>query len=105
VAARTLTAAGVPARVHRGLGLGRSPADQSGLDQSSRRANLAGAFVAGRLPPGGLVVVDDIVTTGATLAEAVRALQVAGRTPVGAATVAATTRNGGARSHRTPPRG
>jgi len=103
-AARRLGASGVPAGVCAGLGLRRRPDDQAGLDRAERHRNLSGAFTArSRLPPGTLIVVDDIVTTGATLAEAVRALAEAGRAPVGAATVAATTRNGGARWNRTPP--
>jgi predicted amidophosphoribosyltransferase len=80
------------------LVLARTPEDQAGLDRVQRLANLAGAFRAvGVHPSGPVVVVDDIVTTGATLAEAVRACQAAGRPVIGGAVVAATMRGGGAR--------
>lgn len=106
VAARELSTSGVPARVGAGLELRRRPADQAGLNRAARQRNLTGAFeVSGRLAAGRVVVVDDIVTTGATLIEAVRTLRAAGREPLGAATVAATRRNGGARTNRTPPLG
>lgn len=88
----------------------RRVADQSGLGAAERQANLAGAF---RLRPERpwsrpgtrgpelrrttVVVVDDVVTSGASLTEAVRALQAGGVPVLGAATVAATVR-------RTPPR-
>lgn len=73
----------------------RRVADQSRLGRSARAANLRGALVvpaASRTAVEGAVcvVVDDVVTTGATLAEAARALRAAGAAHVVAATVAAT---------------
>ena len=65
--------------------------------QVLRAANLAGALQA-RGPLHGLpvVLVDDVVTTGATLTEASRALGAAGARVCGAAVVAATQRRAGA---------
>ncbi len=67
--------------------------DQAGLGRDARRANLAGALtvphparsVVLRAP---CLVVDDVLTTGATLAEAARALRSAGAPHVAAATLA-----------------
>jgi ComF family protein len=71
----------------------RETATQTALTPETRLANVAGAFVAtnsggGRLTPGcqpgvnapplAYVLVDDVFTTGATLAEAARALEEAG---------------------------
>jgi predicted amidophosphoribosyltransferase len=92
IAAAQLRAIGVSAVVARGLSQVRRPDDQAGLGVLARQANLSGAFRATRLPGGEVIVVDDIVTTGASLAEAARALAAAGRLPLGAATVAATMR-------------
>lgn len=98
IAARRLRAVGLPVSTIRGLALLRRPQDQAGLDRGQRLVNLAGAFRAnGGRPVGPVVVVDDIVTTGATLAEAVRACRADRRPVVGAAVVAATMRGGGAR--------
>ena len=60
----------------------RAVADQSGLTARERVANLAGALEVvaggGRLLEGGrAVLVDDLMTTGASLAEAARALRAA----------------------------
>ncbi len=97
-AVRALGSSGVRARVARSLVPVRRPRDQAGLDRAARLANLAGAFrCRGPAPRGRVVVVDDIVTTGATLAEAVRACTAGGWEVAGAATVAATTRSRGAR--------
>ncbi|NJP66179.1 ComF family protein [Streptomyces spiramenti] len=69
----------------------RAVADQVGLDARGRRANLDHALVAAS--PGRrarVVVVDDLLTTGATLAESCRALRAAGAgaAPIAAAVIA-----------------
>jgi predicted amidophosphoribosyltransferase len=78
--------------VRRLLRPARRVADQSGLSTAQRALNLRGALVAvpGAGPP--VLVVDDVITSGATLVEATRALTAAGHDVVGAAVVAATTR-------------
>jgi predicted amidophosphoribosyltransferase len=103
-AAAELRAAGVPAGTVRLLGrvAGRRVQDSAGLDAAQRRANLAGRFRAlpAELPPGSrLVLVDDVVTSGATLTEAASALWAGpapaclrAGAPVLAAVVAATPR-------------
>lgn len=55
---------------------------QSTLDQSTRRTNPRDAFVARMPVHGAVVLVDDVVTTGATLAACARALLAAGATRV-----------------------
>ncbi|WP_433499858.1 ComF family protein [Sphaerimonospora sp. CA-214678] len=80
----------------------RRVADQAGLSSARRAANLSGAFevapgrtglLAALQRRGAVVVlVDDIVTTGSTLAEAARALRLAGAEVPLAVTVAATPR-------------
>lgn len=89
-AASRLAATGLAVGVRPVLTQVRKVADQSGLHQEQRRRNLAGALTAGRVDGALVVVVDDIVTTGASLAEAARALGLAGCAVLGAATVAAT---------------
>ena len=93
-AAAALTDAGRPARAQRLLAPVRALGDQASLGASGRAANLAGAFRVAPWLTSGLVVVvvDDVVTTGASLVEATRALRAAGAAVHGAATVAATMR-------------
>ena len=62
-----------------GLRRVRPTAPQVGLSQAARRANVAGAFRwQAPAPPPGLGLVDDVLTTGATLQAAEAALAAAG---------------------------
>lgn len=96
VAAGHLRSEGLAAEVRPVLRVLARPADQAGLDASDRAANVRGRFVVRSLrgvrPEGGVILVDDVITTGATMREAQRALEGAGLSPVGAAVVAATAR-------------
>ncbi|MEW2399508.1 ComF family protein [Streptomyces sp. NPDC046862] len=79
-AARELRRTGTPSRVVGVLRQRRAVADQSGLTARQRLDNLAGALEVadggGRLLAGGRVVlVDDLMTTGASLREAARAVR------------------------------
>jgi predicted amidophosphoribosyltransferase len=90
-AARDLSAIGVRAEVRPVLTQVRARLDQAGLGQAARTTNLLHAFVATSLRSNGVVIlVDDVITTGATLAEGARALRAIGVRPVAVATVAAT---------------
>ena len=118
-AARSLNAL-APARysvtVARLLRSRRGVRDQAGLDVEERRANLDGSMacssaalgrLARRVGSAHVVVCDDVLTTGATLGEAQRALAAVGLDVLAHACVAATPRrDGGSRAGSTrDPRG
>ena len=73
------------------LQITRRVADQSGLTRDQRTTNLEGAFSVkpGAILRGDLILIDDVVTTGATLSEAARALKSQGFHAIG--TVSAVT--------------
>jgi predicted amidophosphoribosyltransferase len=62
--------------------------DSVGLSSTDRRRNISGRVKAVSWVAGDVVVVDDIVTTGATAAEAVRVLQTIGARVVAVLAVA-----------------
>jgi predicted amidophosphoribosyltransferase len=88
-AARRISRDGRQVNVDLALRQVRRLADQASLDTAARWANLQGAMVAHHVS-GTVVVVDDVCTTGATLAEACRALRAAGAEDCEAATISAT---------------
>lgn len=73
----------------------RETVSQTGLTREQRRANLSGAFAVAhreRLRDRTVLVVDDVMTTGATAGECARVLLGAGAKQVFVATVARATR-------------
>ncbi|WP_243224884.1 ComF family protein [Microbacterium sp. CIAB417] len=85
-------AGGRPVRL---LGAAGTVRDQRGLGRVERARNVEGSMRARRRGDGAeVVVVDDVITTRATLAEAVRVLQEAGFHVRGAIALAATPRQG-----------
>ncbi|MGW0902814.1 ComF family protein [Streptomyces sp. NPDC002853] len=99
-AAGELRRGGTPARVLGVLRQRRVVADQAGLNSRQRQANLRGALEVtaggGRLLAGGrVVIVDDLMTTGASLAEAARAIRDVDTESKGAAGVVTARENTG----------
>jgi len=71
----------------------RDTPSQTGLDRSARRRNVAGAFELRESVPACVWLVDDVVTTGATLSECARVLRRAGARRVVGLCVARTPRS------------
>lgn len=91
---------GVEVRVIPALAQARRVEDQAGLGAAARQQNLSGALQVVRgwadyLRGRDCLLVDDVVTTGATLVDCLRALDEAGARVRAAATVAATRRRDG----------
>ena len=97
-ASRVLRGRGADVRVVRALRQARRVADQSGLGVDARAANLRGSLRARPAPRATAsagerarcLIVDDVVTSGATIVESERALTASGWIVAGAAVVAAT---------------
>ncbi|MEU8348404.1 ComF family protein [Streptomyces sp. NPDC048845] len=93
-AAAELRRAGRPARLCAALRQRRPVADQSGLSARRRLGNLMGALEAPApaarwLREAPVLLVDDLMTTGASLAESARSVRAVGGQVTGAAVVAA----------------
>lgn len=94
---RSLRSAGIRTEAGPVLRRVRAVADQAGLSARGRAANLDNAFEVhpryrGRVAGSRLVVVDDVLTTGATAAEAARAIDRCGGDVHAVAVIAATRR-------------
>jgi predicted amidophosphoribosyltransferase len=87
-----LIAARAGIRCERLLVQARGTSDQRALGRVERQANVAHSLRARDAAGLHVVIIDDVITTGATVGEATRALRAAGATVIGAATVAGTPR-------------
>lgn len=97
IAATRLRGTGLVVQVRPGVALLRTPLDQAGLGREERMVNLQGAFAWRGGCEGAVVVVDDVVTTGATLSAVSEAVRRAGVELAGAAAIAHTVKRGGVR--------
>ena len=88
LAAKVSRQSGLP--VGRGLKLVRDTADQRSLGAEQRFANLHGSMRYEPQGERGLVIIDDVTTTGATILEAFRAVSEAGGQVLGFVTFAHT---------------
>ncbi|MDA3962784.1 MAG: phosphoribosyltransferase family protein [Planctomycetota bacterium] len=91
------------ARVHhapllRILGLRALPAQQHALDAAARQRNVSELFVCRRSAPQQVLLIDDILTSGATLQAAAKALRTAGARVIHALCLARTPRGDDARA-------
>jgi len=97
VAASELRRSGWRATVAPVLRHQRVVRDSAGLGAADRARNLAGAFAVDRRARsrigGAVVLVDDLITTGVTLAECSAAMTAVGHRPIACATIAATRRH------------
>ncbi|WP_298992072.1 ComF family protein [uncultured Pseudokineococcus sp.] len=103
----SLARGGRAAPVRRVLAMRRGAGDQVGRTAAQRTAARRGALVVRAAPPRRCLLVDDVVTTGSTLAEAARVLALAGCRVEGAVVVLAAPPPGAGRrrSGRTGPGG
>lgn len=81
---------GLGVRVDAGLlRLERTARDQAGLSRREREVNMQGAMRANsRLNERAVLLIDDVVTSGASLREAVRAVRAASGIPIGSIAIA-----------------
>ncbi|MHA2788271.1 ComF family protein [Corynebacterium sp. S7] len=71
------------------VSLAQSVRDQTELDAAGRRKNLSGGIIISGVPRDTVIVVDDVVTTGATLQATIENLLSRGAKVAGAVTIAA----------------
>ena len=84
----------------RALRVAKETTSQKKLGAQERAINVRGAFSATRwLGATSVIIVDDVLTTGATIDEAARAISAAGGTVIAAVTIGFTPRTGAARDN------